>query len=98
MVTDAAFKKHLNLLPDDEEDVSIYLRAARVSAHTAGIPDFPDNPLYDLFLLELASMYYENRAMGFSGTYQATAQTNAQAMIDAFVLQLRYAENAEEVT
>ena len=43
-------------------------------------------------------MYYENRAMGFSGTYQAAAQTNAQAMIDAFVLQLRYAENAEEVT
>ena len=81
------------LLAEPTENTIIQLFRYVITGASSFLVDF-----LLLFLLELASMYYENRAMGFSGTYQAAAQTNAQAMIDAFVLQLRYAENAEEVT
>ena len=35
-------------------------------------------------------MLYDNRGMGFSGSYQATAEETARKMINGFVLELRY--------
>jgi len=41
-------------------------------------------------------MYYDNRGMAFSGSYQATAEETAQKMINSFVLSLRHAEEDGE--
>lgn len=68
-----------------------YLSAAKSKARSAGIPDFQRNAQYDLFIKALAAMYYSNRGMAYSGSYQATAEANARKMIDGFVLELRYA-------
>ena len=38
-------------------------------------------------------MYYENRGMAFSGSYQATAEENARKLVNSFVLELRYAKD-----
>ena len=48
--------------------------------------------------MALAAMYYENRGMAFSGSYQATAEENAKKLINSFVLELRHAseDDAEE--
>lgn len=82
--------------PDNAEDLAIHLRAAKSKARAAGIPDYEHNAQYDEFILALAAMYYENRGMAFSGSYQATAEENARKMINSYVLELRYAgEDAE---
>lgn len=95
-VTTEKLKAYLRLAPDSTEDVSAYLAAAKAKARAAGVPDFQSNAQYDLFILALASLYYENRGMSFSGSYQATAEENARNMINSFVLELRYA--TEDVT
>lgn len=69
-----------------------YLAAAKSKAKTAGVPELQDNAQYDLFILALASMYYDNRGMAFSGSYQQAAEENARRMINSFVLELRYAD------
>ena len=88
-VTDEHFKAYLRLPPDSTEDVSGYLAAAKSKARAAGVPDYDNNAQYDMFLLSLAGMYYDNRGMTYSGTYQATARENADRLINSFVLSLR---------
>jgi hypothetical protein len=71
-----------------------YLDAARSKARAAGIPDYQNNAQYDLFILALSAMYYDNRGMGTPLADPA----KAQRMIDSFVLELRHAgeDPAEE--
>lgn len=64
-----------------------YLDAARSKARAAGVPDYQNNAQYDLFILSLAAMYYDNRGMGTP----LADPVKAQHMIDAFVLELRHA-------
>lgn len=90
-VTTQSLAKYLRLPPDSEDDLEAYVAAAKSKARAAGIPDFANNAQYDLFLHALAAMYYENRGMSFSGSYQATAEENARKLINSFVLELRYA-------
>ena len=66
----------IGLPPDNAENVQRYLDAARSKARGAGIRDFSNNAHYDMFLLNLGAMYYDNRGMAFSGSYQATAEEN----------------------
>lgn len=99
MISEETLKEYLHCPPDSTEDVSVYLSAARSKARAAGIPEYRSNAQYDLFLLSLAAMYYENRGMAFSGSYQATAEANAAKLINSFVLELRHAgEDPEEKT
>ena len=92
-VTVDSLKAYLRLPPDSEEDLNRYIAAAKAKAKVAGLPDFQNNALYDLFIHELAASYYENRSLSFSGSYQATAEENARRLVNAFVLELRYAED-----
>ena len=91
-VTETELREYLHLPPDSTESLTGYLAAALSKARAAGIPDFRCNAQYDLFILSLAAMYYENRGMAFSGTYQATAEENARKLANSFVLELRYAK------
>ena len=87
------------ITPDEEEteisidyltyQVDIYLNAAKSKAKAAGVPAFNNNAQYDLFIMALAAMYYDNRGMTFQNPADAA---NAQRLIDSFVLELRYAE------
>lgn len=95
-VTEQDLRDYLRLPPDSTDDLSRYLAAARSKSRAAGIPEFQNNAMYDLFLLSLASMYYENRGMTFGGSYQATAESNARKLINSFVLELRYAREDGE--
>lgn len=88
-VTVQKLKDYLRLSPDSTEDLSGYLAAAQSKARSAGIPSFQHNAQYDLFILALAGMYYDNRGMQFETGIGAEV---AQKMVDAFVLELRYAE------
>lgn len=90
-VTVDGLRSYLSLPPDNDECLDLYLAAAHSKARTAGIPMYQNNAQYDLFIYALAAMYYENRGMAFSGSYQATAEENATRMINSFVLELRHA-------
>lgn len=95
------FREYLGPAADDTTDLNSYLAAARSKARTAGIKDFQRNAQYDGFIYALAAMLYDNRGMTFSGSYQATAEGNARALINSYVLELRYATEdpeAEEVS
>lgn len=70
-------------------NVDTYLNAAKSKARAAGIPAFESNAQYDLFIMALAAMYYDNRGMTFQDPADAA---NAQRMIDSFVLELRYGD------
>lgn len=85
MVTKDDLRAYLRLTPDNTENLDIYLAAATDKARAAGIPDFKSNSLYDLFILSLASLFYDNRSM------ETTA--DAAQMINSFVLELRYSED-----
>lgn len=91
MVSEKDLGEYLRLNPDSGENLSRYLAAARSKARTAGIPEYQNNAQYDLFILSLGAMYYENRGMAFSGSYQDTAEQNAARLINSFVLSLRHA-------
>jgi len=95
-ITSSDLAQYLNTPPDSEADLQRYINAAKSKAKVAGIPDFRNNALYDQFILALAAMYYENRGMAYSGTYQSAAGTNAQNLINSYVLELRYAEDGQE--
>lgn len=95
-VTPEDLAGYLRLPPDSTENLEIFLNAARAKARSAGIPDFSHNAQYDMFILNLAAMEYENRGLAFSGSYQATAEENARKLINSFVLELRYATEDEE--
>lgn len=73
----------------DNEEVDIYLQAAKSKARTAGIRDFQNNAQYDMFVLALAGLYYDNRGIGFA---DPSVEAAAKRMVDAFVLELRYAK------
>lgn len=94
-VTVESLKAYLRLPSDSAEDVSLYLNAAVAKAAAAGVPAFENNALYDLFICSLAALYYDNRAMSFSGSYQATAEATATKLINSFVLELRHAKDGE---
>jgi hypothetical protein len=85
-----SLKSYLRLPPDTAADVEMYLAAARSRARSAGIPEFANNAQYDMFVLALAAMYYDNRGMTFANP--ADEQASAR-LINSFVLELRYAEN-----
>lgn len=87
--TTSGLASYLHLPPDCAESLTPYLDAAKSMARDAGVPAFAHNAQYDMFIYSLAAMYYDNRGMAFSGSYQATAEKNARAMINSFVLQLR---------
>lgn len=70
-------------------NVDTYLNAAKSKAKAAGIPAFVNNAQYDMFIMALAAMYYDNRGMAFQDPADAA---NAQRMIDSFVLELRYGD------
>lgn len=75
-------------------NVDLYLQAAQSKARAAGVPTLTNNAQYDMFILALAAMYYDNRGMVFQNPADAA---NAQRMIDSYVLELRYAtEDGEE--
>lgn len=91
MISEENLRDYLRLSPDDTGSLTLYLEAAKSKARAAGIPEYQHNAGYDLFLLSLAAMYYENRGLAFSGSYQATAEENATKLINSFVLSLRHA-------
>ena len=88
MVTVENFRQYLRTPPDEHEDLQIYLQAAVSKARSAGIKDFQQNALYDQFILNYAGMLYDNRSMDLD-------TSKAKAMIDSFVLELRYAEDGQ---
>jgi len=69
--------------------VDAYINAAKSKARVAGIPVFTSNAQYDLFIMALAAMYYDNRGMVFQNPADAA---NAERMINSFVLELRYGD------
>ena len=75
--------------------VDNYLSAAKSKAKTAGIQDFQNNAQYDLFILALAAMYYDNRGMTFDGARPDYNEQAAQRIINSFVHELRYAKEDE---
>lgn len=77
--------------PESDAFLQRFLDAAKSKARDADIPDFKNNAHYDLFILSLAGMFYENRGMGFAGSYKATSEETAMKMINSFVLALRNA-------
>ena len=89
-------RQYLRLPPDDTEDLTGYLAAAQAKARAAGVPEYKSNAQYDMFIYALATCYYENRGLAFSGSYQATAEENARKLINSFVLELRYAGEDED--
>lgn len=96
MVTVEGFRAYLNPPPDiTDENLQLWLAAAKSDARTAGVPDFRNNAEYDLFLYALATWHYDNRGMQSSGTYQATALDTFQRIKNSFVLQLRHATEDE---
>ena len=97
MVTVDTLREYLNCSPDTTAaQLTMWLNAAKSEARTAGVPDFQHNAQYDLFICALAGWYYDNRGLQVSGSYQATARETMQKIKDAFVLQLRFAEEDPE--
>ena len=75
------------------ENVDRYLSAAQSKVRAAGVPTLTNNAQYDLLILALAAMYYDNRGMVYSNTYQGATEENARRMINSFVLELRHGDN-----
>lgn len=95
-VTASDLRSYLGVPPNVTDNIlNISLNAAVSEAKTAGIPAFANNAQYDMFILSLAAWYYDNRGLQVSGTYQATALATKKGLMDAFVLELRYAKDGE---
>lgn len=90
-VTVEDLNEHLGYPEENAKKLDRYMSAAISKARAAGVPQYKNNAQYDLFILNLAAMYYDNRGMAFSGSYQATAEDNARKMINSYVLELRWA-------
>lgn len=89
MVDAAKLRDYLKLPPDNNESLELFLAAAKEQLKTAGVDERETDPLYDLAVLQIAGFHYENRALTFGGSYQATAETNMRRMLNAIVLSLR---------
>ena len=77
----------------DPDDLALYLSAAKSRARASGVPDYENNAEYDLFILALAAMEYDNRGLGTP----TVDPEKAKRMIDGFVLRLRHAgEDADD--
>lgn len=76
---------------DDPDTLELYLSAAKSRARASGVPDYENNAEYDLFILALAAMEYDNRGFGTP----LTDPDKAKRMIDGFVLRLRHAGEDE---
>ena len=76
-------------------NVDNYLAAAKSKAISAGIPVFENNAQYDLFIMALAAMYYDNRGMSFEGQRPDYSEQAAKNIINSFVNELRYAKEDE---
>lgn len=72
--------------------VDAYINAAKSKARVAGIPAFASNAQYDLFIMALAAMYYDNRGMVFADSSTTYNQESINRMINSFVLELRYGD------
>lgn len=97
MVTVTDLRAYLNPPPDvADEQLTMWLNAAKSDARSAGVSEFQNNAQYDLFIYALATWYYDNRGMQVSGTYQATALETMQKIKNSFVLQLRHATEDDE--
>lgn len=93
MVTIKTIREYLALPPDTPDTIAdMCLKSAKSKARTAGIPDYQNNKQYDMFLCALAACWYDNRGMTFANEYNDEA---AQRLINAFVLELRYAGEDE---
>lgn len=87
-VTCDNLREYLRLPPDNNENLENYLAAAKAKAAAAGIPDFNNNALYDLFIKSLAALYYDNRGMD--------TEARMQQIVNSFVLELRYSKEQAE--
>lgn len=86
------FMKYLRPMPDaDKEDIKICFEAALADIHGAGVPEYKNNRLYDIFVYALAGHYYDNRNLQPIGA--STEET--QKMINSFVLKLRFAKDGQ---
>lgn len=94
-VTTKSLREYMGNNPDDSEDLSMYINAAKAKAKAAGVREFQNNAHYDMFIHELAAHYYDNRGLSVSGSYQATAEETARKICNSYVLELRYAEDGE---
>jgi hypothetical protein len=94
MLTIKTLREYLGMPPDTPDAIAdMCLKAAKSKARTAGIPDFQNNKQYDMFLCELAACFYDNRGLTFAHEHSDGA---AQRLINARVLELRYATEDEE--
>lgn len=92
MASVEGLRKYLRLPEDTDEDLDLYLNAAASKARAAGIPIYTRNAQYDLFLYAVAALYYDCR-----GTDLSAVDSNAQRMVNSFVLEFRRAgEDPEE--
>jgi hypothetical protein len=91
-VTTTDLSPYLGLPPDSTEDLTGFLNSAKSKARTAGIPSFAHNAQYDEFIKALAAMYYDNRGM----SAQSNDSDAMQRLVNAAVLELRYAEEDPE--
>lgn len=84
-----------NYIPPEvgDEDVDWCVRAARAQLKSAGVPEFQNNPRYDMLLADLAGFYHYQRAM--SVTDNTAGEEAMRRMLNAAVLELRYAEDGE---
>lgn len=90
--TVSGFRDYLHPPPEiTDEQLQLWLAAAKSEARAAGVPDFQNNAQYDIFIYALGTWHYDNRGMQVSGTYQATALETKKRITDSFVLQLRHA-------
>lgn len=93
MVTIQHLREYLALPPDAPGTIAdMCLKSAKSKARAAGIPDYQNNKQYDMFICALAACWYDNRGMTFQNAYNDEA---AQRLINAFVLELRYAGEDE---
>ncbi|MBQ8616389.1 MAG: hypothetical protein IJ418_02635 [Clostridia bacterium] len=98
MVTVAGFRAYLNPPPDVTDDqLTLWLAAAKSDARTSGVPEYKNNAEYDLFIYSLGAWHFDNRGMRTAGTsFQSTSLDTYKRLKDSFVLQLRHATEDED--
>lgn len=83
-VTAQGLNEFLNCPEDNAEKLNVYLDAAKSKARAAGVPEYKANAYYDLFIYELAAVFYDRRGSDVD-------EKAVKEMVNAFVLELRYA-------
>lgn len=93
VATKQGLYKYLHLMPDEDTTMAdLAFEAALVDIKGAGVHEFRNNALYDIFVYALAGYYYDNRSLNPIGTKTEESQN----MINSFVLKLRFAEDGPE--